>query len=505
MKNKLLIGLGIFVVVVVGAILFFDYYLEKEIASQLENEFGNSALSYEDISVNVLKGNAALSKIAFEKGKISFSADDIKVRNLSYSDYILNGSIGIGELRLIKPQVKLNNDNAEVKESSEENNKEFEQQIKVNLVNIENGSLRIVENDTAVLDNLFLSIKTLNLNDVFLDESTLKNEIPFKYESVDVESDSLLYDMNADLTLTVAEFSFQNKELLLNEFKLTPKYDRAEFDARIPYEKDHIDLLVKSVLLKELRWETQRDSFFLQSQKVVIENADLNVYRNKLLPDDESIKPMYSEMIRNLGFKLKLDSIQINNSRIVYEEKVSETRGSGKLSFNDVQVSIENLSNVNMNAEDFPEVNVKAEALFMDESHLTLNWVFDVSDKTDAFQVNGRMEDLRAQAINSFLKPAVNIETEGSIKFLSYNFYGNKHEAKGDMQMGFRDFKVSILKDDGSEEKSFLSDLANLVLKNTVVNEDVEQKEVEVIRDKTKSIWNFLWMCIKNGALKTFL
>lgn len=73
------------------------------------------------------------------------------------------------------------------------------------------------------------------------------------------------------------------------------------------------------------------------------------------------------------------------------------------------------------------------------------------------------------------------------------------------MQLKYRDFKVNILKDGEEGSKSFLSDLANLILKNDSVNEEVSQENIEVERDRTKSFWNFLWLCIREGAIKTLL
>lgn len=87
---------------------------------------------------------------------------------------------------------------------------------------------------------------------------------------------------------------------------------------------------------------------------------------------------------------------------------------------------------------------------------------------------------------------------------MAYNFYGNRNEAKGDMQLAYRGFKVNILKDGEQQRKSLLSRLANLIIKNDVADEDVEQEEINTTRDKTKSFWNFLWLCIRDGALKTF-
>src|SRR5690606_35822365 len=165
---------------------------------------------------------------------------------------------------------------------------------------------------------------------------------------------------------------------------------------------------------------------------------------------------------------------------------------------------ISNISNRNLNAEDFPRTIIEAKALFMGETDLTLNWSFDVSNEMDEFQVSGKLGAIEAGNINPFLVPAMNVEAEGNIQSLYYDFYGNRNQANGNMQLSYRDFKVNILKDGEEERKSLLSRLANLIIRNDRMNEDVQQENINTTRDKTKSFWNFLWLCIRDGALSTF-
>jgi hypothetical protein len=107
--------------------------------------------------------------------------------------------------------------------------------------------------------------------------------------------------------------------------------------------------------------------------------------------------------------------------------------------------------------------------------------------------------------MNSFLRPALNIEVEGKISSMFFNFYGNDDNALGDTRLQYHDFKVEVLRKDGVRKNKVLSGLANLILSKDVSNKQMNQKNISATRDKTKSFWNFLWLCIRNGALKSFL
>ena len=467
----------------------------------LEREFPSSGLSYEDITVNVLSGNTSISNILLKRKGVRISASRVEVKDFSYSTYLRTGNIEIGLLELISPEVVVNKSDTTV--TSQVAKGDGERSLMVSKFRSIGGFLRVIENDSAA-NSLFVSIKRIELEKVLFANKEKVGLLPFEHTFHYVESDSLYYDMNAWQSITVQHLKL-TKDLELSNFSILPKYSREQFDQIIPYEKDWIALKVENIIFKDLDLDKRNDSLFYKSPETIVENANLQIYRNKLVNEDTRIKPMYSQMLRELGVKLQLDSITVKNSKIVYEEKILESRPPAELSFHNINAGIKDLRNHNPGAEESPPTRIKAEAVFMGNSRLTLNWDFDVNSSLDEFHVSGRLAAIKAEAMNPFLKHAMNVETEGLIESLAYNFYGNRNSARGNMQMEYHDFKVQILKDGEEKRKSIITRLANLIIKNEAVNEDVTQENIEVERDKTKSFWNFLWLCIRDGALKTFL
>ena len=107
--------------------------------------------------------------------------------------------------------------------------------------------------------------------------------------------------------------------------------------------------------------------------------------------------------------------------------------------------------------------------------------------------------------MNSFLRPTMNVEVEGIIKDLQYDFRGNGYNASGNMKLEYEDFKLIVLQSDGTEKNNFLSGIANIFINNDGSSETLDHKELLVERDRTKSFWNYLWLCIREGALKSFI
>ena len=502
MKNhkKLIILAVALLIVGISAIFFLNTYLKNQIIFSLENEFPSSELSYDDITVNALSGNTSIANILLNRNGVRIAAKRVDLRDFSYLTYVRTGNIEIGFLELISPEVVLNRSDTTVTSPRSKDNPE--RSLMVKKFRSIGGSLRVIENDSAA-NSLFVSIKRIELEKVLFANKEKVGFLPFEHSRHHVESDSLYYDMNEWQSITVRHLKL-TRDLELSNFSILPKYSREQFDQIIPYEKDWIALKVDNIVFKDLDLDKRNDSLYYKSPDAIIENANLQIYRNKLINDDARIKPMYSQMLRDLGVKIQLDSIRVKDSRIVYEERILESRPPAVIKFHNVNASIKDLTNHNPGVDDFPLTTIKAEAVFMENSRLTLNWEFDVSNPMDEFRVSGRLAAIKAEAMNPFLKYAMNVETEGVINSLAYNFYGNRNSARGNMQMEYRDFKVQILKDGEEKRKSLLSRLANLIIKNDAVNEDVTQENIDVERDKTKSFWNFLWLCIRDGALKTF-
>lgn len=487
-----------------GIAMVLNYYLQAEIKSAIENQLSDSQIKYEAVNVSILDRSSSVLKPKLQLGNVLMEADILEVKNLSYTDYFLNGKIVIGAIEINDPNVAIYKKDTLVEIRDKKEKPNLGKDVIIKNIHIKGGTLRVFEND-SVQNKIYVSLNEFDLYDVQISDKTLKAFLPFEYERMEISGDSLFYAMNEEHHLTIKNLEIKDGDITLKDISIIPNFSKAEFDRRISIEKDRFELEVEKVEISGLNWDFEQDSIELKSPVIQINRADLKVYRNKLLPDDLSIKPLYSRMIREIGLKIKFDSILLKNSRIVYEEKTDASRPPGELNFSEINASIKNITNIGMSSLDFPESEINISALLMGKSPLSLNWKFDVRDLQDEFTISGEMEGISAAAMNSFLRPTMNIEVAGRIQSLFYNFRGDNNKATGDMRMQYSDFKVEVLKKDGSKRNSFLSDLANIIIRNNDNSNKLERKDIQAERDKTKSFWNYLWLFIRNGSLKSFL
>lgn len=487
-----------------GIAIVLYFYLQAEITSAIEKQLTASQVGYETVKVSVLGRNSSISKPRLQLGYIFMEADVLAVKDLSYTDYFLKGIIAIESIEIKNPKVAIYKEDTLAETPDKKDMPKLSKKLVIKNIHMKGGNLRVFEND-SVQNRIYVSLKEFDLYNVKVSDETLKSFLPFEYERLQISSDSIFYSMNEEHHLAIRNLEIKNEDVALKDLSIIPNFSKAEFDRKIPKEKDRFELEVKTIDISSLSWDFEQDSIQLKSPFIQINEANLKVYRNKLLPDDTSIKPLYSRMLREMGVKVQFDSILLKKSRIVYEEKTDASRPPGKLNFSEVNASLRNISNIGLTLQDFPETEINISAMLMGESPLKLNWKFDVRDPQDDFRISGEMDGISADAMNAFLRPTMNIEVAGRVQSLYFNFRGNNNLAFGDMRMEYSDFKVEVLKKDGSKKNGFLTDLANIIIRNNDNNQKLERKDIQAERDKTKSFWNYLWLFIRNGSLKSFL
>ena len=504
-SKKFAVGILVGIAVIAIALLIGNNILEKKIKKSLEDNLKRANTSFEKVDVKLLDRKAEVIKPFVElKGK-TLKVDTILLNDIKLWDYITKKDIIIGNLVIANPTAKFYKLSDKPKDTTEKKKKsKFKNRILIKKVKVTKGDFRIFEKDSSE-HRLFASVRSINMENVRINAKTLKETVPFNYDLILLDADSLFYDLDKQHELALGNFRLDNNQVSISDFRIIPKYSKSGHQKTTPIEKDRYDLTIDSINMSNLNWTVQNDSLKIQNPYTEISSANFKIYRDKLQPDDTSIKPLYSKMLRKMPVLLQLDSINIKNAYIRYEENIKEDRGPGMIEFSNLNVDIQNITNINLDREDFPETKITANADFMGAAPLSVNWSFNISNKSDRFQISGEMGNLAAEQMNKFMKPAMNVEANGEILDMYFNFTGNDNQASGDMRLEYKDFKIEVLQKDGQKKNKVVSAIANLFVKNKALNEKANYKEISFTRDKTKSFWNYFWNLIKNGALKAFL
>lgn len=439
-------------------------------------------------------GTNELKKGAFCKVK------KIAVKGIGIWSVIFGNEISASSIKISEPTVTLYQQ-TQKDTTKQENKKPFKKLITTNTVKIENGNFILLD----TLQKPKASIKGVNfiMNDIAVDSNSIKNKIPLRYKNYKLECDSIFYHASKFYNLTAANLKTSDTSFFAKNFKMIPLQKRVEFNNMLTVEKDQFTISAKQINLPKVKWGFNKDSLFIHSPKVILDEVDANIYRGKMVADDFSTKKLYSQMLRELNFDLKIDEVELKDSKIVYEEQRTYEKPPGKLEFSKFYASIYNLYSP-VNKKEFPETQIDVKCNFMEVTPLKVNWTFNITDESDNFTIKGNLGDIDTKKLNSVSAPLMNATTSGNIKNVVFTFHGNREQSYGSFAMNYNNLEVTFLQKESKEENNFLSFVGNLAVKSNS-NGELKQTDVTASRVKYKSVFNFLWRFINQGLKQTVL
>lgn len=499
----ILLFLGIFIVIagfVANSIV--KGKIEKLIQSGLPPHIH---ATYKDISVQILNGSATISKPNIIIGnKIDgvnhtfINGNELAVSGFSLWDFFTYDEINIDRITIHNPKIIYHKDLKISKEDSiSKRPPNFPKPVKVDLFEVDNAEIGIFEKGK---DSTKLHIKQLDLklSGIKLNNKTNNKKIPIEYDGISAVGDSVFLKANEYNNLMIGDFSLENQNWKLNNLKYKTKYSKIGFSHVIDVEHDHYNVSLKSISVNQFDFGYKEDDFYANIDEIILDTPSAEIYRDKLVADDNSIKPLYSKSIREIPFLLTIDSLKIESGFIKYEEKVKPGNEAGSINFQNIDANIKNVSNTYKSPV---ETEIRVKALFMDQTPFSAEWNFDVQNLNDEFIFKGDISSLDATKMNTFTEPNLGVRLEGRANHTYFTIYGNKHTSKTDLKIKYSDFKVNVLQKDGVSKNKVVSAIVNIFISKDSEKKDEIFREAssETTREKTKSIFSFLWTSIRNA------
>ncbi|WP_372752537.1 hypothetical protein [Mariniflexile sp.] len=479
---------------------YVEDFLSQKLPSELE-------LKHADLNINILFGNVTLHDAIIKikstdslKHHTFLELKSLDLRSLKYSDLLFNETLSLSKIVLKEPKIRFYPDRkSKPNKQKAKPKKKGIKDIEFNELNIVNGGITIFD---AKTDRIKSSAESLNLkvSEIKIDLKPNVNK-PFSFKAYDLKARNVILGNSNYETFKISQLNLNKDTWKLENLQIVPKYSKTALSQHLKKERDHIILNIPKVFLNNVDFNFFENRFGIVITSAEIINPKLKVYRDKLLPDDLTVKPLYSKSLRNLDINLAIKKTEIKNGYISYAELVEKDKNAGELFFNQVDATINQISN-HKNA-DTTEINIHSK--LMGTAPLELQWRFDVNNTTDAFEVSGSINNLQANLLNPFFKPNLNALAEGTLQQMFFTFYGNTLEAKGEMKMKYEDFEFKILRQNSFKINKVLTTIGNLFISDGSKTdpEGFRHGAIEAERDATKSFFNYLWINIKNGVIST--
>jgi hypothetical protein len=507
---KLLIGTCALVLLIVILNVGFNLWIKFQLPKIINRENDSAYfITYKKLKISLLHNTinaneivivpkAALRDTVNKAGiyaKIhSIEVRDFKIGSLLFSDKIKAKSITIQQPKLVlyKKKEKTNVRNSIVAP--------FEKVITVSDVFLNHGDIKIinVKNNQAILS---VNNINLNLDGIVITDKILDEKIPFEFKNYEVSCDSLYYHPNQFYHVRTKKIKTTKTDLSIDYFEMLPTYSRREFVSKISKEKDLYTVHCHSIVAAKMDWGFEADDFFFHCNRVDLSHVAANIYRSKEPADDLTKKYLYNKILRDLKFDLKIDTLKVRHSILEYEEEKSPKLGSAKLVFNPFNLTATSICS-GFKKEKLPDLKIKINCRFMNASPLNVDWKLNVLDRSDGFNIKGRLTNFNAEKIIPFSKPYLNITTKGIIDDVRFNFTGNDKISAGEFKVEYDDLKFTIYKKDNPKRKNKLLTFIAKIFVRKDTKDKLKDVHIEVERTPEKSFYNLLWRSIEEGLKK---
>ena len=290
--------------------------------------------------------------------------------------------------------------------------------------------------------------------------------------------------------------------------ELRPRANEQHYGALVEHETDLFRLALDTLQLSGLDVGGFLADGTYHLRKLTAFGPVIDVYRDKTLPDAPwAHKPLPSRVLAELNASLAVDTVIITDARVTYHERDTLGPDFGGVTFADLQATITGLDNRSAAYRIADQLRVHATAKLYEKSTIRLDLTAPLDDPQGRFAVSAYVNAIPFELFNRMTDSLLQVEaTDGRIHTLVMHMHGNDRNGRGTVDLAYEGLKIAIHRRSGSRVGSKLLGLvANTAIRSNNVQgqRNYRQGEFVVDRRRDRSIFNFLWMGLKAGALDT--
>jgi hypothetical protein len=441
---------------------------------------------------------------------------DIRLTGFRIRQLLFQKTLRINEFLIEDPDVKLALPLETVKVAQKDREETFPKEksplltkIYLEKIIISGGSFQLIHNGKilAQSDNINFLASSISLAKNSAEEPIgfTYGDISLNLSDIEIYSEAGLYDMS------LAGFSFTKSDstLALDGFKMIPKYDKKKFSGKLDFQNDRFDVNIGQVKICNVGIARFLAGGPLEISSIIIDSLNADIYRDKNVNFNlNRFPPFYNESFLKIPVPVRIDSLSITNSKILYGELAEGRPEAGTILLENLQIQSQDLTN--QPAEDTIEnvMYLNVQALVMGEGLLHVELILPLEGNYHNFECFGSVGSMQLSPLNNMLEPAINMKfNEGKVNRLTFSFTANENASKGWMEFLYQDLDVALMRKDPEKEWGLVSNVTNwaALSNNPAPGKDLKIVEIGCERDKNKGIINYVWKTIQSGMIHTIL
>lgn len=383
----------------------------------------------------------------------------------------------------------------------------FSDQLSLKSMDIQDGNIHyILQRQNQTIHQKINDIH-LYTESLFVDNNQKIFEpgnIHFSTNNFEIPLDSGFYTIKAaNVTLDQSD----DLELEIKDLQLIPFYPKTTFALHHPRHKDWFNAGIKTFSLKGIDVPSYLSENIIKANYLQISDAFLDNFKNQQIEIEHNIMPMIYEGLQKLPVKLHIDTTEISNLAVTYEELPKNGSEPGKIFFTGMNSKFSNLTNIVSNNHQY--IRLDSEGNLMGTGFFTAIWMVPVDPENDHFSIDAHLHHFDLTELNQLITPMAPASVEsGIVKDLVFHTDASSTGADINMNFAYNHLKINILniKDDKVTSNKLYTRIANAAIKSDnprKKGKNLQQASSVVERDPYHSTFNYIWQILQPPLIES--
>jgi hypothetical protein len=481
----------------------------------LDYDFTGTFLRLKDVDISPGEAISGKDKIRFH-----LSVEEANLTGFIWTDFLFSNTIRLDTAYLENMMLESNtppldsldlNQNGQTDREGRDYDLISVHHIRMNQLSFDNkdsytDSTRLSMKDLFVFaDNFELSKEMLaNPNGLFkidqIQGYMAEAAIHFNQYRNSITAENLAFDTN-DEKLSVENVVFKNK---------LGKY---EYIRQFSVETNWMEVHQGKLEVRGMDFQEYFQAGVIEAQHVLVEGLDLEVFRDKRMPDDTESRPkMIHEIIDELPTRILIDTITVEEMKVTYEERPdNDAPRAGSIFIEKINASITRFTNFEEKLAEDDELKIKAGGLFMGTGKISLDASYFVTDPKGKFTLRGNIGPMDLTLVNQMIEPATQVALkQGKINEVFFDIIANDFDGTGEVIAKYENLEIEILDKNFEHNQNILRRIGAFLANKLVIKSQNPNKRGELVkgpvyqqRDKTKFIFHYWFQLLLSGLKST--
>ena len=305
------------------------------------------------------------------------------------------------------------------------------------------------------------------------------------------------------------------RSLAAQQVAYIPRGSKSQFEKRLQYQDNRFNMQFPKIIARNIDWWALTNNESFTTDEVELYNATIEDYVDRRLPETGTgnIRDFPPQLLMEVPVKMNIKTLRLHKMNLSYEEFNPSSNKNGTISFNNIDGTISNISNIPAVMSKYAYTKATLKGLFMNSVLLTSNFSFDLKkSSTGNFSMQMNVDSIDKDVLNSIAEPLglFTIKT-GKVTKAGVKIKGDNYKSEVNLLMLYNDLHLIPLKknegnDTSMHKKTVIGFFANtFIIKNNNPAHDNDPRIINtnVNRSPSEAFFGFIWKSILTGILKT--